>query len=57
MFPDDMDRTLELIESMLELAERRPDLFSKLKRSDKAVFHLGGFKDRRRHKSHYFAEQ
>ena len=30
LFPEDMDRRLEFAETMLELVERSPDLFSKL---------------------------
>ena len=56
MSPKDMDRKLEFTETMLELIERRPDLFSKLIWSDKALFHLGGIINNR-HKSHVCAEQ
>ena len=55
LFPEDMDRRREFSETMLELAERRHDLFSKVVWSDEAVFHLGGFINR--HNSHYWAEQ
>lgn len=55
LFPEDMDRRLEFAEMMLELAERRHDLFSKVVWSDEAVFHLGGLINR--HNSHYWAEQ
>ena len=49
-----MDRTLEFTETILELAERRLDMFSKLIWSDEAVFHLGGYINRRN--SYYWAE-
>ena len=37
---EDMDRTLEFIETIMELSERRPYMFSKLTLSDDAKFHL-----------------
>ena len=46
---------LEFAVTMLEIPERRPDLFSKLIRSKETVVHLGGFINR--HNSHYWAEQ
>ena len=55
LFPEDMDRRLELAELMLEIAEGRPDLFSKIVWSDEAVFHVGGFVNR--HNSHYWVEK
>ena len=53
LFPEDMDRRLEYAENMLEMSERRPDVFSKIIWSDEAVFHVGGFVNR--HNSHYWA--
>ena len=53
--PEDMDCRLEFAETMLELTERKPDLFSKLIWSDEAVFHLGGFVNR--HNSHYWGKK
>ena len=47
-----MDRTLEF---MLELAERRPNLFLKLIWSDEALFNPGGFINRLN--SHFWVEQ
>ena len=38
LFPEDMDRRVEFAETMLEMSERRPDLFSKIIWSDEAVF-------------------
>ena len=53
-FPEDMDRRLEFAETMLELAERRHDLFSKVVWSDKTVFLIGDFLNR--NNSQYWAE-
>ena len=50
---EDMDRRIEFAETMLELSERRPDIFKKLIWSDEAIFHLGGFVNK--HNCHYWA--
>ena len=55
MFPEDIDRMLQFAETMLELADRRHTLFSKVVWSGEALFHLDGFINR--NNSHYWAEQ
>ena len=52
---EDIDCRLEFAETMLELTERRPDLFSKLIWRDKALVRFGGIINK--HNSHFWAEQ